>query len=357
MAQEKNIKNIAKILIVDDVDTNRFVLRDIIREMGHQPILTENGMQALKVVERVRPQLIILDVAMPEMDGHEFCKIMKDREETKDIPIIFISAFDDPSDVVEGFNIGGEDYITKPFIPEIVKARVKLHLKLHDANVQLQEVNRLLQVSVSEQLRQLEMEKKNVLYALTRVERENACYDEDHMERLCYNCRVLAEAMQLSEEFEDAISDSYLDTIELAAPLCDLGNVAIPTEILQKTESLSQEDTAVIHTHTTIGARILQDIHNTGDYNDFLQMSIDIAHYHHENWDGSGYPCGKKGNEIPLSAQIVAVVSAYCAITETRVYRGSYTIEEALKMLEADSGRKFNPAIFQILKMIYRQLN
>lgn len=357
MAQEKNIKNIAKILIVDDVDTNRFVLRDIIREMGHQPILTENGMQALKVVERVRPQLIILDVAMPEMDGHEFCKIMKDREETKDIPIIFISAFDDPSDVVEGFNIGGEDYITKPFIPEIVKARVKLHLKLHDANVQLQEVNRLLQVSVSEQLRQLEMEKKNVLYALTRVERENACYDEDHMERLCYNCRVLAEAMQLSEEFEDAISDSYLDTIELAAPLCDLGNVAIPTEILQKTESLSQEDTAVIHTHTTIGARILQDIHNTGDYNDFLQMSIDIAHYHHENWDGSGYPCGKKGNEIPLSAQIVAVVSAYCAITETRVYRGSYTIEEALEMLEADSGRKFNPAIFQILKMIYRQLN
>lgn len=357
MAQENNKKNTAKVLIVDDVDTNRFVLRDIIQEMGYQPILTENGIQALKIVERVRPQLIILDIAMPEMNGYEFCKIMKEKEETRDIPIIFISAFDDPSDVVEGFNLGGEDYITKPFIPEIVKARVKLHLRLHDASVQLQEVNRLLQASVSEQLHQLEMEKKNVLYALTRVEQENACYDENHMERLCHNCRVLAEAMQLSEEFGALISDSYIDTIELAAPLCDLGNVAIPTDILQKTENLSAEDTAVIHTHTTIGARILQDIYNTGDYNDFLQMSIDIAHYHHENWDGSGYPCGKKGDEIPLSAQIVSVVSAYCAITETRVYRGPYTIEEALEMLEADAGRKFNPSIFQILKMIYRQLN
>ena len=357
MAQENQMKDAARILVVDDVDTNRFVLRDIIQEMGHQPILTENGIQAMKVVERLHPHLIILDVAMPEMDGHEFCRLMKEKEETKDIPIIFISAFNDPADVVEGFNLGGEDYITKPFIPEIVKARVKLHLKLHDANNKLQEMNRLLQASVSEQLRQLEMEKKNVLFALTRMERENACYDEDHMERICYNCRVLAEAMQLSEKFAHLISDSFLDTIELAAPLCDLGNVAIPTEILQKKESLSPEDTAVIHTHTTIGARILQDIHNTGDYNDFLQMSIDIAHYHHENWDGSGYPCGMKGDEIPLSAQIVAVVSAYCAITENRVYRGSHTMEEALEIMEKDSGRKFNPEIFQILRMIYRQLN
>lgn len=357
MTQKNTGKEMAKILIVDDVDTNRFVLRDIIQEMGYQPVLTENGVQALKVVERVHPQLIILDVAMPEMDGHEFCRIIKEKEETKNIPIIFISAFDDPSDVVEGFNLGGEDYITKPFIPEIVKARVKLHLKLYDASVQLKEMNRRLQTSVSEQLNQLEMEKKNVLFALIRVERENACYDEDHMERLRYNCRVLSEAMQLSEEFGSMISDSFLDTIELAAPLCDLGNVAIPTEILQKKEALTPADTAVIHTHTTIGARILQDIHNTGDYNDFLQMSIDIAHYHHENWDGSGYPCGKKGDEIPLSAQIIAVVSAYCAITETRVYRGSYTMEEALDMLEADAGKKFNPAIFKILRMIYRRLN
>lgn len=357
MEQEKKKKEAAKILVVDDTANNRFALRDIIQEMGHQPILAENGVQALKIVGRLHPQLIILDVAMPEMDGHEFCKLMKENTNTKDIPIIFISAFDDPSDVVQGFNLGGEDYITKPFIPEVVKARLKLHLKLREASNDLMEVNRLLQRSVSKKLQQLELEKKNILYALIRVAQENACYDKDHMERLSYNCRILTEAMQLSDEFGHLISDTYIDTIEMAAPLCDLGNVAIPTELLQKKESLQPEEITTIHRHTTIGAKILEDISDMGDYNDFLQLSIDIAHYHHENWDGSGYPCGKKGTEIPLAAQIVSVVSAYCAMTEERVYRGRYNIEETLKIMEADAGTKFNPEIFQILQKIYRQLH
>lgn len=357
MAQEKDTKEIAKILVVDDVDANRFVLRDIIQEMGYQPVLTENGIQALKIVNRIRPQLIILDIAMPEMDGYEFCKLMKENPETRDIPIIFISAFDDPSDVVRGFDLGGEDYITKPFIPKVVKARLRLHLRLYENNNEMAKMNKRLQRSVSEQLHQLEMEKKNVLYALLRVARENACYDVDHMERLGYNCRILAEAMQLSADYSHLISDTYIDTIELAAPLCDLGNVAIPTEFLQKKESLLPEEIEVIRTHAAIGARILQDIKDTGDYNDFLQMSIEIAHYHHENWDGSGYPCGKKGDDIPLSAQIVSVVSAYCAMTENRAYRDSYHIEKTLSMMEEDSGKKFNPNIFRILRKIYRQLH
>jgi putative two-component system response regulator len=230
-------------------------------------------------------------------------------------------------------------------------------MKLYNANRELQEANRLLQTSVSKQLKQLEMEKKNVLYALIRVARENACYDEDHMERLCYNCRILAEAMQLSADYGHLISDTYVETIELAAPLCDLGNVAIPTDILQKQETLSEEDREVIQTHTTIGAKILSDIQDVGDYNDFLQMSTDIAHYHHENWDGSGYPCGKKGDEIPLSAQIISVVSAYCAITENRIYRDPYEMEEALNMMGQDSGIKYNPSIFEILRKIYKQLH
>lgn len=345
-----------KILIVDDVDANRFVLRDIIQEMGHQPILTENGTQALKIIERLRPQLIILDVAMPEMDGYEVCRIVKENPKTRDIPIIFISAFDEPEDVVKGLNLGGEDYITKPLIPEVVKARVRLHLSLYNANQELMNTNRLLQRSVEEQLRQLEQEKKNILYALIRVASENACYDKDHMERISYNCRMLAEAMQLSTSYGHLISDSYIETIEVAAPLCDLGNISIPTDILQKTDELSQEEIEVMQKHTTVGARILEDICDTGDYNDYLQMSIDIAHYHHENWDGSGYPCGKKGVEIPLSAQIVAVVSAYCALTENRTYRDPYYIEEALRMMKQGAGTKFDPDIIQILCRIYKRL-
>lgn len=346
----------SRILIVDDVDTNRFVLKDIITEMGYQPILTENGQQALKIVERYRLQLIILDIAMPVMDGYEFCRIMKADANTREIPIIFISAFDDPSDVVKGFELGGVDYITKPFIPEVVRARVGLQLKLAEASRDLLEMNRKLQISVKEQLKQVEKEKNSVLYALIRVARENAAYDERHMERLGKNCRVLAEALQLSPQYEEMISDSFVSTIEAAAPLCDLGNVAIPTDILQKKHSLNGEEKEIMHTHTKVGARILRDIEDSGNPNGFISMSKEIALSHHENWDGSGYPQGLDGDAIPLPAQIVAVAGAYCSMTESRTYREAYVREEAIRIMETDSGRKFNPDIFGILKKIQRQL-
>lgn len=357
MANENMDKEKARILIVDDVETNRFTLKDIIAGMGYQPILTENGEQALKIVERFQIQLIISDIAMPVMDGYELCRRIKENPDTREIPIIFISAFDNPEDIVKGFALEGEDYITKPFIPEVVRARVRVHLKLYEANQRLQEINRQLQTSVSEQLKQMEMEKKNVLYALLRVARENASYDEKHMERLSYNCRVLADAMQLSSLYGHMISDSYVDTIELAAPLCDLGNVAIPTSILQKATSLSNAEEDIMQTHTTVGARVLQDIKRNGDYNDFIQMSMDIAKCHHENWDGSGYPEGIKGNEIPLSAQIVAVVSEYCALTENRTYREMYDKDDTFEIMKQDIGTKFNPDIFNILQKIYKQLH
>lgn len=356
MEKEQTSRTAPLILIVDDVETNRFILRDIITEMGYRPVLTENGIQALKLVERHKPQLIILDVAMPEMDGYEFCRIMKQDVNTRDIPIVFISAFDDPADIVKGFNLGGEDYITKPFIPEVVKARIGIHLKLSETSKNLADMNKKLQTSISEQLRQMELEKKNVLYALLRVAQENASYDKAHMARLSHNAKTLAEAMQLSPKYGEMISDKYIETVELAAPLCDLGNVAIPTEILQKGDSLSEEENGVMQQHTTIGARILSDIKQTGDYNDFIQMSIDIVESHHENWDGSGYPAGKKGEEIPLSAQIITIASEYCALTETRSYRKDYSMEDAFAIMEKDAGVKFNPDIFAILRKIYRQL-
>lgn len=351
------LKDTPRILIVDDVEANRFVLRDIISDMGYQPVLTENGMQALKMIQRVKPQLIILDIAMPEMDGYEVCQKIKSDADTREIPIIFISAFDEPEDIVKGFELGGEDYITKPFIPEVVKVRVGMHLNLYKANQSMAEMNRQLQRSISEQHRQMELERRSVLYALIRVARENASYDENYMDRLSYNCRILTEAMQLSSMYGHLISDSYVDTIELATPLCDLGNLAISTTILQKHGALTPEENAVMRTHTVIGARILQDIKKAGNDNGFIHMAVEIAKYHHENWDGTGYPEGKKANDIPLSAQIVSVVSAYCALTEKRTYRDAYSRDEAFAILEEDVGKKFNPDIFWILKKIVRQLH
>ncbi|MDE6435724.1 MAG: response regulator [Lachnospiraceae bacterium] len=340
-----------KILIVDDVETNRIILEEIIKDMGYAPVLAENGEMALEMVKESIPQLILTDISMPGMDGYELCKILKGKEKTKNIPIVFISAFDDPKDIVEGFFLGGEDYITKPFIPEVVQARVGVQLRLHEAKQELMEMNRRLQISVGEQLKQMELEKKNILYAMANIAAQNSHYNNEHMKRVKKNCRILAQGMQLSPLFEDKISDTDIDTIELAAPLCDIGMIGISMELLQK-ENLTDEEIKTIQNHTNIGAKLLSDLWVNNDYNDFISMAIDIAHYHHENWDGSGYPDGLKGDEIPLAAQIVSIVEQYCVLVEKK----NLSKEDALTIMADDANVKINPDIFKIYCKISRQL-
>lgn len=351
MKRKVKTVNKAKILIVDDVEMNRIILEEIIKDMGGVPILAESGTQALELVAQDPPGLVLTDISMPEMDGYELCRILKKNEETKNIPVVFISAFDDPEDIVEGFSLGGEDYITKPFIPEVVQARVGVQLRLHEVKKQLMETNRRLQVSVSEQLKQMESEKKNILFAMANVAAQNADYEKEHMSRLGKNCRILAQGMQLSPLFEDKISDTQIDTIELAAPLCDIGNIGIPKEVLQKKRKLTKEEEAEIKKHTEIGAKLLADLHVNNDYNDFVKTAIDMAKCHHENWNGSGYPKGLKGDKIPLAAQIVSIMDRYCTLTGKK----SYTREEALDIMRGETGIKYNPDIYKICYKISRQ--
>ncbi len=350
------VTNAANILIIDDVETNRVILEKIILKMGCCPVMAGSAIQALEIIPECRPKLILSDISMPEMDGYELCRILKKDPKTREIPIIFISAFDDPKEIVKGFSLGGEDYITKPFIPEVVQARVGVHLHLYEANQEIIAANRQLRVSVKEQLRQMEQEKKGMLYALANVAAENSFYEKEFVERLRSNCRVLAQSMQFSPVFSQKISDTYIDTVELAAPLCDIGNIAIPKEILQKESELTEEEMELVQNHTNIGSKLLRDLHTTNDYNDFIQTSIDIARYHHENWDGSGYPEGLKGDEIPLAAQIVAMVDVFCSLTEKRTYRKAFSREEAIEIMQKEADRKFHPEIFRIFCKISRQL-
>ena len=342
----------ATVLIVDDVEINRIILGEIIKNMGCDFVLAKSGEEALLRVRERLPMLVLTDISMPGIDGYELCRILKDSEETRDIPIIFISAFDETQNIVQGFSIGGEDYITKPFIPEEVEARVGVHLRLYEMARQLRGMNRRLQISVNEQLLQMEQEKKNFLYALADVAAQNTSYNKKDMERLQKNCRTLAQGMQFSPLFEEKISDTYIDTIELAAPLCDIGNIGIPGEILSKEGDLTKEEAAVARNHTNIGAKLLKDIHGSSDYNDFIRISMDIAHYHHENWDGSGYPEGLKGEEIPLAAQIVHIMSRFCALTG----KEKQSREEALAVMRQEAGKIFSPDIFEICCRISRQL-
>lgn len=350
------VTNAANILIIDDVETNRVILEKIILKMGCSPVMAGSAIQALEIIPECRPKLILSDISMPEMDGYELCRILKKDPKTRDIPIIFISAFDDPKEIVKGFSLGGEDYITKPFIPEVVQARVGVHLHLYEANQEIIAANRQLRVSVKEQLRQMEQEKKGMLYALANVAAENSFYEKRFVERLRKNCRILAQSMQFSPVFSQKISDTYIDTVELAAPLCDIGNIGIPKEVLQKESELTEEEMELVQSHTNIGSKLLRDLHTTNDYNDFIQTSIDIAKHHHENWDGSGYPEGLKGEEIPLAAQIVAMVDVFCSLTEKRTYRRAYNREEAIEIMKKEADKKFHPEIFKIFCKISRQL-
>lgn len=353
MEYEKKDKKRGTVLIVDDIETNRLVLEEIIKDMGCRPILAESGEQAFEMAKECSPELILSDISMPGMDGYELCRKLKKNQATTNIPVVFISAFDDPMDIVEGFLLGGEDYITKPFIPEVVQARVGVHLRLHEAKSELMEMNRRLQVSVSEQLKQMELEKKNILYALANIALQNSGYESDYMDRLRRNCGILAQGMQLSPLFEDKISDTYVDTIELATPLCDIGNIGVPMEILKKKTGLTEEENSIVRNHTVMGARLLEDLYVNNDYNEFIGTAIDIAKYHHEEWDGSGYPDGLAGEKIPLAAQIVSIMERYTSLTE----KNAHSREDALAIMKEEAGARFNPDIYGICCKIARQLN
>lgn len=342
----------ARILIVDDMEMNRVLLEEMIRDIGGDPVLAESGEQALELIKEQCPELVLTDISMPGMDGYELCRILKRKKETRNVPVIFISAYDEPEDIVEGLSMGGEDYITKPFIPEVVQARVGVHLRLYETKRELLETNRRLQISVKEQLRQIEQEKKNILYAMANIAAQNADYEKEYMNRVGRNSRILAQGMQLSPLFENQISDSFVDTIELAAPLCDIGNIGISMDLLRKRENLTEEEQAAVQNHTNIGAKLLMDLHVNSDYNDFISTAVDIAKYHHENWDGSGYPDKLTGKNIPLAAQIVSVAEKYCTLT------GGETLsrEEALEAMGREAGIKFDPDIYEICRKISRQL-
>lgn len=345
----------ATILIVDDGESNREILKDIVEDAGYKAITAEDGIEALEILQKTLPHLIISDIYMPKMDGIELCVQIKKNPETADIPVIFESS--DGIDVLqEGFKKGGVDYIPKPFYAEIVKARIDLHLQLQAAQREQREANRMLQVSVREQLKQIENEKKNMLYALNNVIKANMRYDERHIDRVAYNCRMMAEALQLSNEYQGKISDTFIETIGIAAPVCDLGNVSISDAILYKSGKLTDDEMEAVKKHTEYGASIISEIMKVESNNDYLQMGYDIALSHHESFDGSGYPEGKCGGEIPVAAQIVSIVSAYCAMTEDRPYRKAFEPGEAISMIKDMAGIKYNPLLCDVIGMIVNQL-
>ncbi|MBQ7942703.1 MAG: response regulator [Lachnospiraceae bacterium] len=351
-----NVKHKVKILIVDDVDINLDILEEIIKSMGHETITALSVKEAVALIEDLEelPQLILSDISMPEIDGYAFCAMLKKNPHTRHIPVIFISAMDSMSDLEKGFALGAVDYIPKPFEPAEVQMRINTHLKMYQMQVELAENNKRLNQVVANQIEKLHAEQKNIMSAMAKLVESRESVSGRHYLNISYNSKVLAQGLQFHPLYEDRITDNFIDTIESSAYLHDIGKIKIPDAILLKKGSLTPEEITVMKTHAQVGAETLLDIYEGKEKNDFINMAVDIAYYHHENWDGTGYPKGLKGEEIPLPARIVHVVDVFDALNGERIYKQSGTIEDCLKIMEAESGKAFDPDIVQVLLKIYR---
>ncbi|WP_373388054.1 HD-GYP domain-containing protein [Pseudomonas alcaligenes] len=304
-----------KLLLVDDEPTNLQVLRQILQD-DYRLLFAKDGGKALELAAREAPALVLLDVMMPGMTGHEVCARLKAQPATAAIPVIFVTALADVEDEARGFEVGAVDYITKPVSPAIVRARVRTHLSL---------------VRVDE-LRQTRLQIVQRLgLAAEYKDNETGL----HVIRMSHYTHLLARAAGLGEvEADDLLN---------AAPMHDVGKIGIPDAILQKNGKLDEAEWQVMRQHAQIGAEIIGE-HESG----LLRMARSIALTHHEKWDGSGYPNGLAGEAIPLEGRIVAIADVFDALTSVRPYKPAWPVEEALEFLRRESGRHFDPQLVEL---------
>ncbi len=344
------------VLIVDDVVANLVILTDIIKKAGYVARPVTDVHQAMEAVDALLPDLILLDVTMPDIDGFEYCGMLKKDVRTRNIPVIFISAVTSQETKEKGFNMGGVDFIIKPFEPQEDYLRVNTHIKLYKMQRELENYNRQLQKTINAQIRRMNEEQRLVMLAMAKLAEGRDSADSNHVENVGKNARLLALSLQFSPKFTKLISNEFADTIELAAPLHDIGKMRIPDSVLLKPDKLTAEEMAVMRTHSGIGADTLRSISSMGEKNPAIEMAIEIAESHHERWDGKGYPKGLKGEEIPLAARITSIVDVYDVLISERCYKKAYTHEKAMEIINADAGKSFDPDIVEVFDKIQKQL-
>lgn len=315
MSQTSTQDRRPQLLVVDDEPANLQVLRHILQE-DYRLLFAKDGAKALELAARERPELILLDVMMPGMTGYQVCAQLKATPATSAIPVIFVTALADVEDEAQGFVVGAVDYITKPVSPAIVKARVRTHLSL----VRVEEL-RETRLQIVQRLG-LAAEYKDNETGL-------------HVIRMSHYSRVLA----LAAGFSEAQAEELLN----AAPMHDVGKIGIPDAVLRKPGKLDGEEWEVMKQHAQIGADIIGE-HPSG----LLRMAREIALNHHEKWDGSGYPRGIGGAEIPVEARIIAIADVFDALTSERPYKKAWPVEEAVQLLREQSGRHFDPELVEL---------
>lgn len=344
------------ILVVDDTPANLHVLSGILKRQKYKVRPVTSGKTALLAAQKVTPDLILLDINMPDMNGYEVCRILKADENLKDVPVIFISALSDTMDKVTAFDIGAVDYITKPFHLEEVEMRVSTHLKLHKYRRELKHYNDELEKRVEEQVREISDSQLAMILAMSKLTESR---DEDtgkHLERVQAYSREIALAMREKEPYNIILNDAFLTDLVNTCPLHDIGKVAIPDNILLKPARLTQEEFEIMKTHTLHGAETLEAVYKRYPGNNFIKMGIEIARSHHERWDGKGYPDGLIGPQIPISAQIMTVADVYDALRSRRCYKEPRTHEDTCLTITESKGTQFSPDVVNAFEKVNEKM-
>jgi putative two-component system response regulator len=325
------------ILIVDDTPDNIDVLAATLRNDYDLKVAT-SGKKALHIAQSFpKPEMILLDVMMPEMDGYEVCRQLKANPITSDIPVLFVTAKTNACDEEQGFALGAVDYITKPISPPRVKARVRTHIALYNQNRQLQE-------KVKERTQSLERNRLRIIHHLGRAVEYKDNETGAHVIRMSHYSRLLAEAYGGNSEWVEMLFN--------AAPMHDVGKIGIADSILLKPGKLDPDEWEIMKQHTLFGAKILGDC----DDDPMLKMAEVIALTHHEKWDGTGYPYGLKGDSIPLEGRIVAIADVLDALLSKRPYKEAWSLEDAMQYMNENTGKHFDPKLITLLPHILPEI-
>ncbi len=315
------------ILVVDDISENIALLSNILAK-SYRVKAANNGAKALKIAFSTIPDLILLDIMMPEMDGIEVCRKLKADPRTRSVPVIFVTAMGEVEDEARGFEAGAVDYITKPISPPIVLARVKTHLQLYDQNRALEEM-------VHTRTEELDNSRLEIIRRLGLAAEYRDNETGMHVIRMSYYCRIIAKGI--------GMNDMDADLILQSTPMHDVGKIGIPDNILLKPGRLDPEERKIMEKHAEFGAQIIGKHDNP-----LLKMAYSAALAHHEKWDGTGYPFGLKGEDIPLIGRIVAIADVFDALTSKRPYKDAWSDEKALDLIRAQSGKHFDPALVAV---------
>lgn len=347
----------ATILVVDDTPENLVVLGDLLQSL-YRVRAANSGRRALRIAaSEPRPDLILLDVMMPDMDGYAVLARLRTESRTRDIPVIFVTAMDGMEDEERGLALGAVDYITKPLRPSIVLARVRTQLELKQARDLLKARNVCLEAEVARRMGENQLIQDVSIHALARLAETRDSETGKHLLRTREYIRALAKYLQPHPRFSVHLSDRAIDLLCKSAPLHDIGKVGIPDHILLKPGKHTPEEWEIMKTHARLGAEAIEQAERDVECTvEFLAYAKEIARHHHEKWDGSGYPDGLAGDAIPISARLMALADVFDALISRRVYKPALSFDEARAIIARDRGRHFDPDVVDAFMDVFENI-